>query len=165
VMVLTETRKGKEEGWFKETLRGYTTWAACYLRGPRQPVIAIKNTSPFLATSHTTIDGRLVHVTLKLPLSTARNQRCVRMTQHRRRWRTNSTSILLNAERDKEQMGQKPSASLRAIGCRAVRGRPQGHSHPHKTPSTHSLYNLGLVHMETEEGRGHTPPTDRGRHS
>jgi hypothetical protein len=33
VMVLTERTcaQGKKKGWFKETLRGYTTWAACYL--------------------------------------------------------------------------------------------------------------------------------------
>jgi hypothetical protein len=48
-MVLTETRKGKEEGWFKEAQRIHDLGGLLHFRGPRQPVIAIKNTSPFLA--------------------------------------------------------------------------------------------------------------------
>jgi hypothetical protein len=64
MMVLTERTcaQGKEERMVQETLRGYTTWAACYTPRPRQPGDRQKNTSPFLAERQVTrhaLDGRL----------------------------------------------------------------------------------------------------------
>jgi hypothetical protein len=150
-MVLTETHlraREKKKGWFKETLRGYTTWAACYTSEARQPgvIVAIKEHLAVLgrATSHTThaLDGRLVHVTLKLPhsapLAISGVYAPADTTQEAMKSGTNSTSILLNTQKEtRSRWGhrQPPCGRLNAGLCEGDR---KAH---HKTPSTHCLYN------------------------
>jgi hypothetical protein len=80
-------------------------------------------------------------------------------TQHRRRWETNSTSILLNTQKEtRSRWGEHRQPPCGRLECRAVRGAT-ARAQPLTQDTKHALFvQSGLVHMETEEGpRAHLP--------